>query len=144
MLWTVPFLLFFLQVIDRNMHHQVSIPTQPCPFGFAIHGNIYSGLYCIYSHNVCRFPLPSYSDSPALTVFPLVHLLHSPAARTVTSVGKLRFSASRNPWRCPPNLMSFHEGSRVSNQSLDPKCPQNIQGCFPFLGYSLGIITVSC
>lgn len=44
--------------------------------------------------------------------------------------------------RCPPNLMTFHAGSKATSQSLAPKCPQNIQGCFLFLEYTLGIITV--
>lgn len=92
---TMPFLLILPQFTDWDVHQWVSNPTQACPSWPAIHGNIYSGLYCIYIHIVSRFPLPSHSDSATLHVHPLKQLLYPLAARTVVSVRELCFSASR-------------------------------------------------
>lgn len=92
---TMPFLLILPQVTGQNVHQQVSIPAQPCLCWPAIQGNIYSGLYCIYIHIVCGFPLSSHSDSATLSVYPLEQLLHPLAARIVVSVRELCFSDSR-------------------------------------------------
>lgn len=67
----MPFLLSLSQVTGRDVHQQVSVPTQTCTSWPAIHGNTYSRLYCIYIHTGCEFPRPSHSDSATLSVHPL-------------------------------------------------------------------------
>lgn len=150
-LMPVPFLLLFPQVTGRNGCQQVSVPTQPCPSCLAVHGNIYSGLYHIYPHSVCWFPLPSCADSIALGPYPLEHLSHSPAARAVVSVWELCFSTS---WRIQNTLKIFCRTTETwiylltlgdPATCLCPKIPQTFQRSCSHLECSLWmrlIITV--
>lgn len=115
---TMPFLLILPQVTGWDVHQWVSNPTQACPSWPAIHGNIYSGLYCIYIHTVSRFPLPSHSDSATLRVHPLKQLPHPLAARTVVSVRELCFQ--ENP-RLLKNLLHGHTDLNLSHGPGGPR-----------------------
>ena len=115
---TMPFLLILPQVTGQNVHQQVSIPAQPCLCWPAIHGNIYSGLYCIYIHIVCGFPLPSHSDSATVSVYPLEQLLHPLASRTVVSVWELCFQENTRLLR---NLLHGHTDLDLSHGLGGPR-----------------------
>ena len=99
-LMPVPFLLLFPQVTGRNAHQGITVLTQPCPSCPAIHGNIYSSLYHIYPHSVCWFPLPSCADSVALSLYPLEHLPHSPAARYIKILKKSWWTSEKKHKAC--------------------------------------------